>query len=43
MKFRRYGMKGENDKNRKEIKEQSTIQEIPSLVFKVARNHIRLR
>ena len=40
MKYREYGTEGEDDENRKEIKEHSTIQEIFSLVFQMAWNHI---
>ena len=40
MKYREYGTEGEDDENRTEIKEHSAIQEVLSLVFQRAWNHI---
>ena len=40
MKYKEYGTEGEDDENRTKIKEHSAIQEILSLVFEMARDHI---
>ena len=40
MKYREYGTEGEDDENRAKIKEHGTIQEVLSLVFEMARDHI---